>query len=206
MLIYHHHHDLHLAVGELIERTRAFVLEAAHGQRLGHVGAEVALAHEGALDRRAELGGGGALGDVADGAGPQRLERKRRLVGSAQHHHPRAELELVDPPGRLEPADAGHHQIHENDVGAKLTGELHPRLAVLGFADDLNPLQFVEHAPQPDPEQPVIVHQHQSDHACPLHRPSLCWTANLRQREGWKQRRRPVSASVSGNFQIAIEA
>jgi hypothetical protein len=61
-----------------------------------------------------------ALAEIAAGAG---LETRRACIASAcagEHEYLRVRVLRHDPPDRLEPADAGHREIHDDDVGRDL--------------------------------------------------------------------------------------
>ena len=58
------------------------------------------------------------------------------LVAVHREDHDRELGELgVDPPGRLDPVEDGHRDVHHHDVGLELAGQAHGLAAVAGLGD-----------------------------------------------------------------------
>ncbi len=104
------------------------------------------------LDRRVEVGvsvGDGAdrafdlfcarvLGEIAVRAGLQRREERVVVGVGGEHEHVRFGQGRANRPCRLGAVQLGHAEVHEDDVGAQLAGELDGFDAVGGRADDLD--------------------------------------------------------------------
>src|SRR5688572_23010780 len=87
--------------------------------------------------------------------------REDVLLGgvAGQHHDPRCWLALADLARRLDAADAGHLQVHQDDVRSKALDALNGLFAVSGLADDLDARFALEEGAQPLPDDGVIVHE-----------------------------------------------
>ena len=58
------------------------------------------------------------------------------LVAVHRQDHDREVRELgVDPPGRLDPVEDRHRDVHHDDVGLELAGQAHGLAAVAGLGD-----------------------------------------------------------------------
>jgi hypothetical protein len=70
---------------------------------------------------------------------------------------------VAQAPGRLDPVQAGHAQVHEDDVGRQLHGEGRRLVAVGGGADDLHPGQQAEQHHQAFAHHPLVVGDQDAD-------------------------------------------
>ena len=124
------------------------------------VGATVADAshHGGArVERRPALGGGpdaghdggglGVLEQVADRPGAERLPHGRRVGHGGEHDDPHPRVGLDDAARGLDPADAGHREVHEHDVRLVQGGRVDAPLAVGRLGDDRDAVGLVDEGP-----------------------------------------------------------
>ncbi len=67
------------------------------------------------------------------------------------------------PTGRLDPVEAGHAYVHQDDVGTLLGGEADRLLAVLGLADHVDPRRRTEQGSKAGAGQRLIVDDEHGD-------------------------------------------
>jgi hypothetical protein len=116
------------------------------------------------LERLADLLGAGVLGQVAAGAGAQRLDDRALVVVGGEREHLDTGVALAQAPGRRHPVDAGHAQVHEDGVGPQLGGQGDGLLAVGGGPDDLDATQQPEQHHQALADDPLVVGDQHPDH------------------------------------------
>ncbi len=112
---------------------------------------------------RRSSGRGRVLEQVARGAGTERREHVAVAVVGRQHEHPRRRTALRECLDRLETADTGHPQVHEDDVGRERVHERERLGAVGGFAHDLEVRLRGQHAPEAVANDRVIVGDEHAD-------------------------------------------
>jgi hypothetical protein len=101
------------------------------------------------------------LEQVTARAGQQRVEDLVVLDGDREDQDPRRGVGGHDSLDGLDSRHERHREVHHDDVGAQLGGELHSGATVRCLADDLD-VVMLEQAPQPASEQRVVVDE---DHA-----------------------------------------
>ena len=69
-----------------------------------------------------------------------------------------------DTPGRLEPVEPRHPDVHQHDVGLELAHDPERLLTVLGLTDDLDVLLRLEDHPEPGADQRLVVDDQHADH------------------------------------------
>jgi hypothetical protein len=90
-------------------------------------------------DRADQLGRDPVLRHVPGGPGDAcRIDVLTR-VGTGDDQHADRRIGLDDAPGRLEPTDAGHRDVHQHEVGPELARQPDRILAGGGQADDVDP-------------------------------------------------------------------
>ena len=99
-----------------------------------------------------------SLSRVAAGPGEDRVEDVVVLVGDRQHEDAGERREADDLPNRLDPAHAGHVQVHHDHLGRELAHQSDRVRSRPGLADDLY-AALLEQVPQPGAEQVVVVYQ-----------------------------------------------
>lgn len=83
-----------------------------------------------------------ALADEARHLRIAKLSRVRAPVPTRDQHDQWAVIARGEPPGDIEAVHPGELHIEENDIGMKLCDGLECRLAVLGEANDVEPLEL----------------------------------------------------------------
>jgi hypothetical protein len=119
------------------------------------------------LQRLADLLGAGVLGQVAAGAGAQRLHDRALVVVGRERDHLDPRVALAQAPGRRDPVDARHAQVHEDGVGSQLGGDCDGLLAVGRGADDLDAGQQPEQHHQALAHDALVVGDQHPDHRDP---------------------------------------
>src|SRR5262249_5362998 len=104
--------------------------------RPGHGGGGEAWAGGAVRGGLQELAGARVLEQEAAGAGPERGVDVLVEVEGGEHEHTRAGERRVgaDQPGRLEPVEDGHADVHQDDVREDPPGDVDGLPAVAGFA------------------------------------------------------------------------
>ena len=62
-----------------------------------------------------------------------------------------------DPPGRLDPVQLRHPDVHQDHVGLELGGQTHRLGAVLGLADDLEVRSRLDDQPEAAADERLVV-------------------------------------------------
>ncbi len=149
------------------------VLQHPRGDRR----AEDRLAADDGPDRVGDLVLLGALEQVAAGAGLHRGEHGGVLVVHRQHQHRGLGHRLADPPGRLDPVEAGHPDVHQHDVRLGQLGLADRGLAVLGLADHLEVVEGAEQRGQAPAYDGVVVGEQHADRLGGDHLPIIAVAA-----------------------------
>ena len=111
-----------------VERLVSGVSLSAHlaeREPLGDLGVEMAAAGGDLLHRRDHHPRRAALREVAARAGRERLLHEHRVLVHAEDEDARVRVAQHDAPDRLEAADAGQRQVHDDDVGRELRERWH---------------------------------------------------------------------------------
>jgi hypothetical protein len=100
---------------------------------------------------------GGALHQVAAGAGAQCGKNALVVLGHGQDQHPGPGPPVGEPPGGGEATDVRHRQVHDDDVGVELLGQPQGLRAGGRLADDDEIRLPAEDEAQALPEHRVVV-------------------------------------------------
>jgi hypothetical protein len=119
----------------------------------------------GGVDGPRNLRDPGVLGQVTPGARLERIENRRFIGVRGQDHDLGVRLRRPDPPGRLDPVEPGHPQVHQYDVGAMASAQRHRLLTVTGGGDWLDVGRGIEQGHEAFPDHRLVVHDHHPDGA-----------------------------------------
>jgi hypothetical protein len=99
------------------------------------------------------------LDEEAAGAGPQSVDDVLVHVERGHHQHPdrRSSGQPDDPAGRVDPGQAGHADIHHDDVRPELLGQAHRLFAVTGLGDHGHVRLGVQTGPDRCPHQGLVI-------------------------------------------------
>ena len=154
--------DIRPAVGVLVEE--------GFDHDGGDLGAEVGLTGEDGPHGRAHLAEGALLEQIAGRPCPQHADDKALVRMHGQGDHLDARQFGQELMGGVDPVHVGHADIHDDQIGRALLGQLHRRLAVGRLGHDLHIRLFLDEAPQALSDNLVIV----GDQDAALHTASLC--------------------------------
>ncbi len=90
------------------------------------------------LECLVEFLGAGVLGQVAAGAGPQRVDDGAVISVGGEHEHLDVRVVFSEETGGLDAVAAGHAQVHQYDIWVLLGRQRQGLCAVGGQADDLD--------------------------------------------------------------------
>ena len=132
----------------------------------GHAGREQRVAPGDHPDRLEQLGWFGVLDQEAASPGAEGLvDVFVGLEGSQDDDlDPGQVLVGRDAPGGFQAVDAGHPDVHQDDVGALAAGEVHGLLAIRGLTDDVQVLGRVDQDAEPGADQRLVVGEQDPDH------------------------------------------
>ena len=153
-----HQHDLHFTPGQAIEGCALAGVKGLYGQLLGDFPTDVAPPGIDLADGEVQFILMNALGEVARGPGAQHLQGKRVHPTGRERHHLDVEAQTSNAHGGFQPADAGHENVHQDDMGHELPRQIHGLLPVFSLRDNAEAVAFRKHLPQAHPKQPVAVH------------------------------------------------
>src|SRR4051794_8048507 len=126
----------------LVEQALGAVDELAGLEPLDHVGDlgleghDLRVPGEGDLDRGQQVVRGEGLDDVRERAGLAGL-LDELLLAERREEHDGGDVVAREPLRRLDAVELRHPNVHHDEVGAQLRGELDGRLTVTRFADDV---------------------------------------------------------------------
>src|SRR5215467_1434193 len=159
----HQLEDLDLPVGETPQlrrrRARHWPSGELFDEAAGDGWREEGVSGRHHPDGRCQLFGRGVLEQEAACPRPQGLVDELVGVVGGQHHDPAPPGERVcgEAPGRLEPVELGHSDVHENHVRVKLPDRRHRLQAVPRLAHNLQVgLRFDDHL-EAGPDQALVV-------------------------------------------------
>ena len=92
------------------------------------------------------------------------------------------------PAGRLEPVEARHPDVHQDDVGSVPPGEPDGRLAVGGLGDDVDIRLGLEDHPEAGPDQRLVVGDEDPESAARSRRSGPVTARRPRRRSGSQAR------------------
>jgi hypothetical protein len=115
------------------------------------------------VDGRDQLLGAGALEQEAGGPRAEGPEDVVVLLEGREDDDPGLGRRLEHGPGRLDPIDARHPDIHQHDVRTQPPGRGGRLGAVAGLARHLDGRVAGEHGAQPGPHEVVVVDDQHSD-------------------------------------------
>ena len=163
--------QLLLAIGEHRERSgpgRATWRRQHTEDPAGHVGPEDRLPCRNRAHGVQDALAVGALDQVATRAGLERGVHRLVVLEHAQDQDRDVGMRLEQPASGLDPADAGHVQVHEDDVGTALGCDQQRLLAVGGLTHDLTEASSASTPITPSPEDRVVVGDEDADHRASL--------------------------------------
>ena len=102
------------------------------------------------------------LQDVAGGARHQHVPDRALVLQAGQRHDPDVGVQLLEPPGRLDPVHRGHPDVHEHHVGSGRDEELQGLGPVARLAHD-HELVGVQERDQRVAEPRVVVYHEHAD-------------------------------------------
>src|SRR6266508_59681 len=160
--------DLHLARGERGEDGRGllpidgqlaeFLEDPAGDRRLGEdLVVDQVLAQEDTPDDRDQVVRTDVLEDEGGGTRLDRIEQGVLVLVDRQDDDPGGRQLALDALGRLDAAGRGQREVHEDDVGRCLDGEVECAAAVVGLTGDLEVGLLLEDVADADPEQGMVV-------------------------------------------------
>jgi hypothetical protein len=117
------------------------------------------------LDAEQQLFDVGLLHDVAAGAGAQGGEDLLVFHVPGEDEHLGLRGAAADLAGGLEAVEAGHHHVHEDDVGVELLDGVEGFAAVAGIADDFDFLLVLEEHAEGLAEHRVVIDDEDLDAA-----------------------------------------
>jgi len=103
------------------------------------------------------------LAEVRDRADLPRPVRVGLDVRAGEHRDLRLRPRLADPPRGADAVDHGHQRVHQDQVGPQLAREPDRGVAVVGAADDLDPLVGGEQPFERRGERRVVVDDQGAD-------------------------------------------
>ena len=104
-----------------------------------------------------DLGRVRALEDVSGGARADRLGDRAVVVHHRHHQHGDVRMGLGEPASCRHAVEAGHRDVHDDDVGPQLARERDGLLAVGGFADEFGLGRVTQQRADPLPEERMVV-------------------------------------------------
>ena len=138
-----HTQDLEFPWAQGVDRRR-FVDEAVDGEFVVDVGAERDASGHHFGDRAQQRLGRVAFGDESACAGLDRLHRIGGALVHREDEDARGLVPLPDAPDSLDPANARHRQVHDDEVGPGFLVDAVGVGAVVGFGDDLEAILLLQ--------------------------------------------------------------
>ena len=158
--------DLPLPLGELRKRFRRR-RDGWGGEEVEHAGgdarAEDGLTGNDRADGTHDLVLFRPLEQIAPGASLHRGEDGRVVVEHREDQHGSLRDAGPDPPGRFDPVDPGHPDVHEDHIGTQQLHLADRGLAVGGFAHHLEPVDGRQQRAQPPAHHRMVVGDHQAN-------------------------------------------
>ncbi|MND73479.1 hypothetical protein D3C80_650540 [compost metagenome] len=135
---------------------------------LGDLRADEALAGKDLADRLDHFLQAGTLGQVARRASLQQPGRERIFLAGGHGHHLEIGIAAQKLAGRLQAADAGHLDVHQDHVRLEFPGFLERLFAAVGLPHHLQAIDIGQHAGNPRSYQIVVVDHQHPNQATPL--------------------------------------
>ena len=158
-----------LARAERLELGARLRRLAESGELLDHApchgGRERRLTAPHDADRIEQVVGGSILQQEAGGARAQRRKDVLIKVEGRQNQDASGRLIVDELPGRCEPVQFGHPDVHEDHVRAVPADSGHRDDAIRCLCDDLHIWFGFDQGPQARPDHPLVVGDHDADHA-----------------------------------------
>ena len=112
-----------------------------------------------------QVPGSGVLEQESRRARLDRLVDVLVHVERGQDEDPRGIVADPDAAGRLDAVHPRHSHVHHHDIGPRRRDDLEGLCAVTGLTDHLHVLLSAKNEPESGPDQLLIVHQDDADHA-----------------------------------------
>src|SRR6476661_781397 len=162
---------LALAGGQHVQRGRRRPVAVRAADELadelaGHARGEQRVARRHDPDPGQQVAGRGVLEQEPAGARPERSVDVFVQVEGGQDEHPDV-LGLLGPadyPGRFQPVQMRHPDVHQDDVGPFLPGQRDRLGAVAGLADDLEVRRGINEHPEAAAHERLVVGHQDPDH------------------------------------------
>ena len=184
---------VHLARGQRLHRLRRRLLVDTGELRdhpTGDRGRQEGVAAGDRAHGGDQLLGRVVLEDEPAGAGLQRPVDVLVEVEGRQDQDPAGRVGGEDAPGRLEPVQLGHPDVHQDDVGADASGLGDGLETVAGLGHDLDVGLVGEQQAEARPHHRLVVHHQDPDrHAPVLSGSRAAGTRGARSRPGGGERR-----------------
>ena len=175
--------DLELSIGQLRERLPGLGPRCGGKEALqvgGDPGAEDRFAVCDRPDRAKRFVLGRSLQEIAAGAGADGCEHGVVVVVHRHHEHVDVAAAVDDLAGRVDAVEAGHVDVHDDDVRLEGEGRVDSLIAGRCFPDDLGVGYGLQERAQAGPEEWMVVRDHDADR--PGHRP--VWFGKAWQQRG----------------------